>query len=387
MNKKIKVLRIISTLNPHHGGPAKAIIDNSLAMIKQNISIDILTCDSYSSNFYKSKYMKIINQGPSFLGNFWFSFNLFFWLFKNKSKYDFFILHGIWEFKNLVAYILLDNNYCVYVHGSLHPTQGKGLLNKFKKKLYWLLFEKRNLLKSTSIILTSHKEKEQLKNTFVNTNGINKTNIRYGILKKKHNKKELISKFYKRFPFLKNKTFYLYLGRPHKQKGADIIIEAVNKIKFNFKSKVLIMGPFTGSKFEDYLKLLVKKYRLEKQIFFSGAEFGDLKWGAIYSSKAMLLPSHGENFGISLVESMSAGKPVLTTYKVNIYDDILKYESGLISKDNINSFSDILLKFNSFNNNKKEKISNNALQCFEDNFDISSNSNSLASYIKKEISK
>ena len=101
----------------------------------------------------------------------------------------------------------------------------------------------------------------------------------------------------------------------------------------------------------------------------------------------MLLPSHGENFGISLVESMSAGKPVLTTYKVNIYDDILKYESGLISKDNINSFSDILLKFNSFNNNKKEKISNNALQCFEDNFDISSNSNSLASYIKKEISK
>ena len=101
MNKKIKVLRIISTLNPHHGGPAKAIIDNSLAMIKQNISIDILTCDSYSSNFYKSKYMKIINQGPSFLGSFWFSFNLFFWLFKNKSKYDFFILHGIWEFKNL----------------------------------------------------------------------------------------------------------------------------------------------------------------------------------------------------------------------------------------------------------------------------------------------
>tara|TARA_B110000503_G_scaffold49172_1_gene79906 strand:- start:552 stop:995 length:444 start_codon:yes stop_codon:yes gene_type:complete len=147
------------------------------------------------------------------------------------------------------------------------------------------------------------------------------------------------------------------------------------------------MGPFIGSKFEIKLKVLVKKYKLEKQIFFSNAQFGDIKWGAIHSSKAMLLPSHGENFGISLVEAMSAGKPVLTTFKVNINDIIIKYNAGLISRDNLTHFSKILLQFQMLNKKKKNKISNNALKCFKDNFDISSNHNSLSSYIKKEINK
>ena len=34
-----------------------------------------------------------------------------------------------------------------------------------------------------------------------------------------------------------------------------------------------------------------------------------------------------------------------------------------------------------------DKITSNALRCFVDNFDISSDNNSLASYIKKEINK
>jgi len=387
MSNKIKVLRIIATLNPQQGGPIRAIIDNSLAMINQNIKVDILTCDRTSSKFYKSKYINIINQGPSFFGNFYFSYNLFFWLLKNKKNYDFFILHGIWDFKNIVAFMLLNNNYSVFVHGSLHPAQGKGFFNKVKKKLYWLIFEKRNLLKSKSLLLTSNNEKAQLDNTFVDTKGIKKVFVKYGILKSNPNKKILLSKFNKKFPFLKNKSFYLYLGRLHKQKGADIIIEAVNKIKLNSNIKILIMGPFIGSKFENKLKLLVKKYKLEKQIFFSNAQFGDIKWGAIYSSKAMLLPSHGENFGISLVEAMSAGKPVLTTFKVNINDIIIKYNAGLISRDNLTNFSKILLQFQTLNKKKKNQISNNALKCFKDNFDISSNHNSLSSYIKKEINK
>ena len=61
----------------------------------------------------------------------------------------------------------------------------------------------------------------------------------------------------------------------------------------------------------------------------------DLKWGSILASKAMVLASHGENFGVSLVESLSLGKPVLTTNKVNIHKEILRDKAGFISKDNV----------------------------------------------------
>ena len=59
----------------------------------------------------------------------------------------------------------------------------------------------------------------------------------------------------------------------------------------------------------------------------------------------MVLASHGESLGVSLVESFSLGKPVLTTNKVNISKDILKYNAGLISEDTLNGFSKILAKF------------------------------------------
>ena len=103
---------------------------------------------------------------------------------------------------------------------------------------------------------------------------------------------------------------------------------------------------------------------------FSNALFDEIKWGAILASKAMLLASHGENFGVSLAESLCVGKPVLTTYKVNIARDILKYNAGLISKDTISKFSKILTKFDRLNKKELTKMSNNALNCFKNNFDF-----------------
>ena len=103
----------------------------------------------------------------------------------------------------------------------------------------------------------------------------------------------------------------------------------------------------------------------------------DIKWGAIQESKAMILPSHGENFGVSLVESLSLSRPVLTTYKVNIFDEILKYKAGLISKNNTNNFKKIFCKFNKYNKKKLTKMSLNSKRCFNDKFNLDNNKTNL----------
>ena len=131
----------------------------------------------------------------------------------------------------------------------------------------------------------------------------------------------------------------------------------------------------------------MKKNNLGDTIFFSGPIYKNLKWGAILSSKGMLLASHGENFGISIAESLSQSKPVLITNKVNIYKNIAKYKAGLVSSNNISSFSKKLLKFQELNLIEQNKMSKNALKCFKDNFDISSHTNSLANLLKKEFAK
>ena len=74
----------------------------------------------------------------------------------------------------------------------------------------------------------------------------------------------------------------------------------------------------------------------------------------------MVLASHGENFGVSLVESLSLNRLVITTNKVNIYKQILKYKAGLISNNNVNDFSKILKQFYLLNKKQILKMSNNS---------------------------
>ena len=197
MKNKIKVLRIITSIDPKFGGPSKTIIDSSIALSNQGFKIDILTADLSNSNFFKSKNIRIINKGPRF-GNYDLNFKLFTWLSKHRNDYDLFIIHGIWEFNTLIARILLKKKYFVFTHGQLDPFFKSNLIKKIKKQIYWYFIEKKNLLLSRSLLLTSEEEKKSLNNTFVNTNGIRKTVVRYGINPPKFNKTKALKYFYKK---------------------------------------------------------------------------------------------------------------------------------------------------------------------------------------------
>ena len=353
--KQIKVLRIIPTLNPSYGGPATATIESSLVLNDRGIKVDIATCDKKNENFYKSKKIKILNKGPSLLGRYSFNLRLFIWLKNNKEKYDFFIIHGVWTFLSLMARLLIKKRYYLFTHGQLDPYFKKNIFKRIKKQIYWFLFEKSNLINSKSLLLTSLGEKYFLNRTFVNTDKIKKKIIQYGILKKKYDKKKMFIKFNKKFKQIRGKEFYLFLGRYDEKKGCDILIKSVSKLKSKFNDLVLMCGPLQNSLYEEKLKNLIIKYRLEKKIIFSGPVYGELKYAAISRSKAMLLPSHGENFGVSLVESLSYGKPVITTNKVCIAKDILKFNAGFVSSNTVNGFCKAFNKYISLSKSLKKK--------------------------------
>ena len=76
---KIKILRIIHTLNPERGGPQNAILDSSLALSKRGFKVDIVTGDDENLNFSKLKNIKVFNKGPG-IGDYGFNIKLFIWL-------------------------------------------------------------------------------------------------------------------------------------------------------------------------------------------------------------------------------------------------------------------------------------------------------------------
>ena len=383
--KQIKLLRIIPTLDKSFGGPSFATIESSIILSQKGISVDIITCDNSNKSFKKLKNIKIINFGPNYFGNYRLNFKIYNWLKKNKDKYDIFIVHGLWTYLSLIARLLIKKKYFIFTHGQLDPFFSKNFFKMIKKKIYWFFLEKSNLLQSKKVLVTSNKEIRFLNNTFVNTDGIKYQKIQYGIIKDNFDKKKISLHFYKKFPLLKGKSFYLFLGRYHEKKGCDILIESINILKNEFKDVILMCGPLKNSNHLNNLYNLIKKYKLEKKVILSDAIYGDLKWGAINESKAMLLASHGENFGVSLVESLSCGKPVITTNKVGISDDIIKYNAGIISNDDIKSFTRNFKKFINFNTKTKKDMSKNSTKCFNSNFNLRSNQNSLFNLLKNEL--
>jgi len=370
--KKKKILKIISSIDPSYGGPSRGVINTSIHLSKRGYLVDIVTIDKHKFNFDLSKNIRFINFKNYFGINYRFSIDFFLWLYKNRNKYQIIVVHGLWQFQTLAARLLIKKKYYVYTHGQLDPYFRIDIKKKLKKFFYWYFIEYKNLQNSISILLTTEGEKSNLNKTFVNTKKIKKKVTGYGIFpQKKLNKKIAVSKFYKKFEFLKNKNFFVFIGRFDEKKGCDIIIDAVKKIDKKLNSLILFVGPCPDRIYKKNLINIVKKYNLSSKIYFSDALYGDLKWASIYLSRAMLLPSHGENFGISLVESLSMSRPVITSNKVNIYQDIFKYKCGLISNNNVASFSNKLLTFEKLNRQEYLRMCVNAKKCFNEKFNLS----------------
>ncbi len=124
-----------------------------------------------------------------------------------------------------------------------------------------------------------------------------------------------IGKFHPNNPIYRKKyldhedqILILAVGRLAKEKGFDILIDAVSRIKLDYK--LLIVG--SGSE-ENSLKGLVYKKRLtDKIIFINKIEHEKISY--LYSSADFLVaPSRNEPFGFVSLESMACGTPVVAS--------------------------------------------------------------------------
>ena len=76
---------------------------------------------------------------------------------------------------------------------------------------------------------------------------------------------------------------------------------------------------------------------------------------------------------------------LITTMKVNISREIIRFKTGFIANNNVDSFSKALKKFNNLKKKDLNKLRINSLNCFKENFDLSLTKNSLGSVLKKTL--
>lgn len=150
--------------------------------------------------------------------------------------------------------------------------------------------------------------------------------------------KHRIEKFYRRDAVVVNppvdithsttssnkKEYYLTGGRLARAKGTDIIIEAFNKNGLPLK----IFGKgFAG--FEEELR-----EKAHKNIEFVGEVEDSKKFNLMAGAKAFIFASFDEDFGITPVEAMSVGCPVISHKSGGVQETILDKKTGVFYEPN-----------------------------------------------------
>jgi glycosyltransferase involved in cell wall biosynthesis len=93
------------------------------------------------------------------------------------------------------------------------------------------------------------------------------------------------------------------------------------------------------------LQRLAEKYGIAGRVHWPGLIGGDVKWGAIRACDAFVLPSHQENFGVAVVESLAVGRPVLISNQVNIWPQIEGDGVGLVDDDTVEGVQRLLRRW------------------------------------------
>lgn len=216
----------------------------------------------------------------------------------------------------LPLYVLLEK-YDIWVETFLPPVSGSFIQRFTKKPVIGVAF-----------FLNANKMEEKYKFPFTIFENLLIRNYRYliatnNILRKKLsniNRKatietiplgvddSLINKVYK----YKEKNYILYLGRIDiYNKGLDTLLEiAPNILKSNPLVNLIIAGSGDKSQ-EDWFKNQVKKLRLDNRVLFVGHVLEKEKFKLLSESILYIFPSRYETFGLSVLEAMASGKPVV----------------------------------------------------------------------------
>jgi glycosyltransferase involved in cell wall biosynthesis len=204
----------------------------------------------------------------------------------------------------------------------------------------------------------------------------------YGIEDIVGNAGEQKDAFFADFPRLRDRKYVLFLGRLHPKKGLDLLIKAFVQLAPAYPDVDLaVVGPDEEGLMRK-LKIIASRGGYEHRIHWIGMLSGDRKWGAFRSAAYFALPSHQENFGISVIESMALSVPVLITSKVNIWREVATAGGGIAVLDTVDAVRKGLRSMLDLPSDERLAMARRARSVFLSQFDLSKNAGALLKLIE-----
>ena len=299
MRSKVRTVQVVPSIAEEASGPTYSVMRQCEVLIDVGEDVQLATLRSglcSSDRLFVREFPRGV--GPRRLGR---SPEMLSWLRDVVLSKHVNIIHshGLWMMPNVYAGWVTRRHKC---HLIISPcgTLSEGALSHsaYVKRLFWWLLQDSACRHASCFHATAESELEDIRRAgFVQPVCIIPIGIDVPPLRREvtGSRREL-----------------LFLGRIHPIKGVDILLRAWRMLADRFPDWDLhIVGPDNDGYLPKMRKLAIELGL--QRLKFSGPLYGEEKWRAFDQADLFVLPTHSENFGVTIAEALAAGTPAVVT--------------------------------------------------------------------------
>jgi glycosyltransferase involved in cell wall biosynthesis len=167
--------------------------------------------------------------------------------------------------------------------------------------------------------------------------------------------------------------YFLYIGRLHPKKGLENLITGLSMTDAFLRSENVLKIAGKGKPdYENKLRALVTELGMENKIEFVGQVEGVQKEHLLADALWTIMPSHTENFGLVVVESLAQNTPVIAS-KNSPWEALNSERLGFWTENSPEALADILTRVLTMSREEYEGYRERGRPFVEQNFDIGRN--------------
>lgn len=156
----------------------------------------------------------------------------------------------------------------------------------------------------------------------------------------------------------------LFLSRVHVKKGINFLVEAADELRNELQGYKILVAGEGDADYVEAMKRMICDRGLQDIVQLIGGVYGDEKWRLFQTSDFFVLPTHSENFGLAIAESLASGTPVITTVGTP-WSDLNSSEAGAWIEIGTEPLVETLRRFLSLSEDELETMGRNGRKLIE----------------------
>ena len=260
-------------------------------------------------------------------------------LTRRVAEFDVLHLHGLWCHTNLAGRRAAADRvpYVATLHGGLDPVMMRK--GRLKKRLYWLVHERRNLDQASALVALTEDEKQQIEALGVRAPVVV---IPHGLDLGQYSAPPPREELGRLHPCLVSAPYVLFLGRLHPKKSAELLIAAYTRCLADAPELRLVLAGAGEPSYEAKLKALAAQVGTER-VLCVGHVSGAPKHALLAHAVAFCLPSESEGLPTACIEAMLSQTPVVISHECHLAE-VADEQAGFVVDRTPEAIAEALLQ-------------------------------------------